>query len=184
MMETSSASSSGVVSGSAPLAGSGSAPLATPAGSGPATWAMGALFERLAGASDTAGELAVSVVTQPPGAASPLHVHTREAEAWYLLGGAMTYLAGDKLFHLAEGDFIYLPRDVPHAFRATGPSPVRFLAITLPGGLMDLYDELGVPTGERRLPDGGVSGEDVARWNELGARYGLRIVGPPIPPAP
>jgi mannose-6-phosphate isomerase-like protein (cupin superfamily) len=144
---------------------------------------MGALFEHLAGAGDTAGELAVSLVTQPPGSASPLHVHTREAEAWFLLEGAMTYVAGGQLFHLAAGDFIYLPRDVPHAFRVPGTSPARFLGLALPGGLMDLYDQVGVPADERRLPDRGVSAEDVARWNELGPRYGLRIVGPPIPPA-
>src|SRR4051794_6723967 len=159
-------------------------PLARAAGAGPATWSMGALFERLAGADDTGGELAVSVVTQPPGAASPLHVHTREAEAWYVLDGTMTYVAGDRTFHLGAGDFIYLPRNVPHAFRITGTVPSRFLALTLPGALMGLYDEVGVPAGERRLPDGGVSPQDVARWNELGARYGLRVVGPPIPPGP
>jgi quercetin dioxygenase-like cupin family protein len=150
--------------------------------SGAAVWAMGALFENLVGASDTAGELAVSVVTQPPGAASPLHVHTRESEAWYLLTGTMTYVAGGQTFHLAEGDFIYLPRDVPHAFRVTGRSPARFLALSLPGALMELYDKLGVPAPERRLPDGGVSAQEVARWNELGSQYGLRVVGAPISP--
>jgi len=162
----------------------GAAPLAVAAGSGAATWAMGALFERLVGTGDTAGELAASLVTQPPGAGSPLHVHTREAEAWYLLEGTMTYVAGAETFHLGAGDFIYLPRNVPHAFRVTGASPVRFLGLTLPGMVMDLYDEVGVPAGERRLPDGGVSAADVARWIEVGARYGLRVVGPPMPAVP
>ena len=123
------------------------------AGTGPATWAMGMLFERLAGAEETAGLLGASVVTKPPGQASPLHVHTREAEAWFLLQGA------------------------------TGTVPVRFLALTLPGGLLDIYDEAGVPAAERRLPDAGVSDAHVARWLELAPRYGLRVVGPPIPEA-
>jgi hypothetical protein len=70
---------------------------------------------------------------------------------------------------------------VPHAFRTTGTAPVRFLALALPGGLLGIYDEVGVPAAERRLPDAGVSAEDVARWLELGPRYGLRVVGPPIP---
>lgn len=155
--------------------------VARAAGTGAATWAMGMLLERLVGAGETGGQLGASVVTQPPGLASPLHVHTREAEAWYLLEGAMTYRAGTRLVRLAPGDFIYLPRQVPHAFRTTGSVPVRFLALTLPGRLLDIYDEVGTPAQERRLPDGGVSGADVARWNELGPRYGLRVVGPPIP---
>jgi mannose-6-phosphate isomerase-like protein (cupin superfamily) len=137
------------------------------AGTGPATWAMGMLFERLAGAEQTAGLLEASVVTQPPGQASPLHVHTREAEAWFLLQGAMTYRAGERLIRMTAGDFIYLPREVPHAFRTTGVVPVRFLALTLPGGLLDIYDEVGIPAAERRLPDAGVSDTDIARWLEL-----------------
>jgi len=54
-------------------------------GAGPATWVMGGLFERLAAGDETDGVLGVSVVTQPPGTATPLHVHTHEAEAFYLL---------------------------------------------------------------------------------------------------
>lgn len=149
----------------------------------PATWAMGMLFERLAGAEDTLGLLSASVVTQPPGQASPLHVHTREAEAWFLLDGAMTYRAGGRLIRMTAGDFIYLPREVPHAFRTTGPVPARFLALALPGGLLDIYDEVGIPAAERQLPDAGVSDADVARWLELAPRYGIRVVGPPIPEA-
>ena len=32
-------------------------------------------------------------------------------------------------------------------------------------------------------PNAGVSDADVARWLELAPRYGLRVVGPPIPEA-
>jgi quercetin dioxygenase-like cupin family protein len=152
----------------------------TPAGTGPATWAMGSLFERLAGGADTAGALSAAVVTQPPGIATPLHVHTREAEAWFVLDGTLTYRAGGDLVRLAAGDFLYLPRDVPHAFRTTGGAPVRYLALTLPGDLLDLYDEVGRPAGHRGLPDGGVPPEDIGRWLELGPRYGLQVVGPPL----
>jgi hypothetical protein len=52
-----------------------------------------------------------------------------------------------------------------------------------PPRLLDIYDEVGIPATERRLPDAGVSDADVARWLELGPRYGLRVVGPPIPEA-
>ena len=153
--------------------------VARAAGTGAASWSMGGLFETLVSGTETGGQLAVSVVTQPPGIATPLHVHTREAEAWYLLEGTMIYQAGDQRVELAPGDFIYMPRDVPHAFRTT--SAVRYIGLTLPGELMDLYDEVGSPALERRLPDGGVTGNDVARWLAAAPRYGLSIVGPPIP---
>ena len=154
-----------------------------PAGTGPTTWAMGSLFERLVGADQTEGLLGLSLVTQPPGVATPLHRHTREAEAFYLLEGTMTYRAGDEIFELSQGSFIYLPKGLPHAFRVTGESPVRFLGLTTPGHLLDLYDEVGVPAEERRLPgeDGLPMDVEIARWNEVGPRYGLEVVGPPIP---
>jgi quercetin dioxygenase-like cupin family protein len=151
------------------------------AGQGPATWAMGSLFERLVTGGQTGGSLDVAVVTQPPGLATPTHVHTREAEAWFVLAGTLTYRAGDRLADLAAGDFIYLPRGVPHAFRITGDRPARCLTLALPGPLLDLYDQVGAPAAERRLPDGGISPADITRWLELAPAYGLQIVGPPIP---
>ncbi|HEU4426081.1 MAG TPA: cupin domain-containing protein [Pilimelia sp.] len=152
-------------------------------GEGPATWAMASLFERLASGDETDGAFGLSLVTQPPGVATPLHVHTQEAEAFYLLDGTLTYQAGEDLYKLVAGSFIYLPRGVPHAFRVTGTTTARFLGLVVPGGLLRLYDEVGLPARERRLPgaDGLSFDEEVKRWNEIGPRYGLRVVGPPIP---
>jgi quercetin dioxygenase-like cupin family protein len=153
------------------------------AGAGPGTWAMQSLFEHLVSAEQSDGRLGMSLVTQPPGVATPLHQHTHEAEALFLLEGRITYRAGDEVFELEDGAFLFLPQALPHAFRIRGDRPARFLALTVPGGLMGLYDEVGVPATEMRLPgdDGRSLDEEVARWNEVGPRYGLEVVGPPIP---
>jgi quercetin dioxygenase-like cupin family protein len=153
------------------------------AGQGPATWALGSLFERLASPGETAGSLGVSLVTQPPGTATPIHVHTLEDEAFYLLDGTMTYSADGQLHRLGAGSFIFLPRGLPHGFRVTGNGPVRFLAVTMPGTLMSLYDEVGRAAGRHELPppDQDLLMADVHRWLEAAPRYGLRVVGPPLP---
>lgn len=154
------------------------------AGEGPGTWAMGSLFEHLAGAADTGGAYGVSIVTQPPGIATPLHRHTREAEAFYVLDGRLDYRAGDETYELTSGSFIHLPLGIPHAFRIRGDTPARILAITAPAGLLDLYDEVGVPAAHLHIPGEGEGlpmAEEIARWNEVGPRYGLEVVGPPIP---
>ena len=70
---------------------------------------MGSLFERLASGAETAGAFGMSLITQPPGIAPPPHLHTREAEAFYVLDGTLIYQAGEELHHLAAGSFIYLP---------------------------------------------------------------------------
>lgn len=152
-------------------------------GQGPATWALGSLFEHLLGAEHTDGSLGVSLVTQPPGTATPLHVHTREAEAFFVLEGHITYRAGEQLYELREGCFIYLPTDLPHAFRVRGSTAARYLAVTTPAGLMSLYDEVGIPAPQHRIPggDGPPMQEQVPAWLQAAPRYGLQILGPPIP---
>ena len=49
---------------------------------------------------------------------------------------------------------------------------------------MDLYDEVGIPAAERRIPgpDGQPMDVEIARWNVVGPRYGLEVLGPPLPP--
>ncbi|MBD3781527.1 MAG: cupin domain-containing protein [Micrococcales bacterium] len=155
------------------------------AGDGPGTWAMGSLFEHLVTASQTDGLLGVSLVTQPVGTATPFHRHTHEAEAFYVLEGRVRYRAGEEVFELDPGSFVHLPRALPHAFRIVGDAPARFLALTTPGGLMDLYDEVGVPASSMHVPgpgEGRTIEDEIARWNEVGPRFGLEVVGPPIPP--
>ncbi|KQV65721.1 hypothetical protein ASC64_12460 [Nocardioides sp. Root122] len=151
-----------------------------------ATWAMGSLFEHLLLPEESGGRLAVATVTQPPGIATPLHRHTREAEAFFVLAGEMTYRAGEEDFELTPGCFMYLPQGIPHAFRVHGDVPVHYLALTEPGHLLGLYDEVGVPAGALRVPgegEGRSMEEEIARWNGVGPRYGLEVVGPPIPEA-
>ena len=151
---------------------------------GPRTWAMGSLFEHLVSAEQTGGALGMSLVTQPPGIATPFHRHTREAEALFVLDGLIEYRAGDETFELTDGSFLYLPLGVPHAFRIRGEAPARFVALTAPGGLMGLYDEVGVPAAGLHVPQEGEGlsmADEIARWNEVGPRYGLEVVGPPIP---
>ncbi len=145
-----------------------------------AVWSMGSMHERLLTASDSGGAMGLSIVTQPPGTATPLHVHHREAEAFYLLEGSMIYRAGDDVFRLESGDFIFLPVDIPHAFRIIGSVAARFLALAAPGAILDLYEEVGRPAEERRLP-GAPSPEEIACWLEAAGRYGIEVLGPPLP---
>jgi quercetin dioxygenase-like cupin family protein len=150
---------------------------------GRGTWAMGSLFEHLLESPPGSSRVGVALVTQPPGIATPLHRHSRECEAFYLLDGQMTYRAGTQDHELYAGCFIYLPAGVPHAFRIRGDRPARFLAIVDPGGLLHLYDEVGLPASELRLPavDAQPIDVEIPKWNQVSPRYGLTVVGPPIP---
>jgi quercetin dioxygenase-like cupin family protein len=154
------------------------------AGEGPGIWAMGSLFEHLVSAGDTGGALGMSLVVQPPGIATPLHRHTREAEALFVMQGRIEYRAGEETHDLTDGSFLYLSLGLPHAFRIRGTEPARFLALTAPGGLMGLYDEVGVPAARMGLPgegEGLSTEEEIGHWNQVAPRYGLEVLGPPLP---
>lgn len=152
-------------------------------GTGRGTWAMASLFEHLLEPPAGTRGLGVALVTQPPGLATPVHRHDRESESFYLLGGRMTYRAGDEEYELYAGCFIHLPAGIPHGFRIRGDEPARFLAVVDPGHLLHLYDEVGIPAREHRLPgaDGQSLEVEIPKWNSVSPRYGLTVVGPPIP---
>ena len=71
------------------------------------------------------------------------------------------------------------PARVPDPWRL----PAKFLALTTPAGLLHLYDEVGVPAAERRLPgpDGLTPEVEIPKWVEAAPRFGMSVVGPPIP---
>jgi glyoxylate utilization-related uncharacterized protein len=94
------------------------------------------------------------------------------------------YRAGEETHELTQGSFLFLPLGVPHAFRIRGTAPARFVSLTTPGGLMGLYDEVGVPAAGMHVPgegEGRSMAEEIGRWNEVGPRFGLEVVGPPLP---
>jgi quercetin dioxygenase-like cupin family protein len=156
-------------------------PVHRSAAEGEAFWAMGSLFEMKLRGEDTAGELGIMVVTQPPGVATPLHSHGKESEVFYVLDGTLTYEAGGTVHELEKGSTMWLPQGVPHRFRITGDQPARVLALVVPAGLEDLYASVGRVAEELRVPDAYPPDEELARWRELGPRMGLQVMGPPLP---
>jgi hypothetical protein len=111
-----------------------------------------------------------------PGGGPPLHVHTREDEAFYLLDGELAVTCGDRTFSALPGSFVFLPRGMPHTFRVRGGQPARFLALFAPGGIEGLFIEGGRPaTAPTPPPPTDPPDEDELR--SLAARYGVtRIV--------
>src|SRR5438034_11484266 len=50
----------------------------------------------------------------------PIHTHTREDEALYVLEGAITAYVGDETIEVEAGSFAALPKNVPHGMTVRG----------------------------------------------------------------
>jgi quercetin dioxygenase-like cupin family protein len=63
----------------------------------------------------------------------PIHIHTREDEALYVLEGAITAYVGDEKIEVEAGSYAALPKNVPHGLTVRGDE-VRLLVTLEPAG--------------------------------------------------
>ena len=80
---------------------------------------------------------------------APLHVHSREDEAFYVLEGTITVRCGDEHYEAGAGAFVFLPRGIPHSWDVVGEK-AKLLILTFPAMLEEFLDEFhSVPWEER-----------------------------------
>ena len=143
---------------------------------GDAVWHLGALLTLKADARMTGGAFEMIEELLPPGASPPWHVHHREDESFYVLGGQVTFYWGDQMLQAERGAYVWLPRGVAHTFRIGGTEPARMLEINTPSGLWEFFKEMGEPARERTLaPSPSLDNEKLRR---VAPRYGIDILGP------
>src|SRR5947209_14702954 len=86
----------------------------------------------------------------------PPHIHHGEDEAIYVLEGRLSIGVGDDTFVVGHGDFVFLPRNVPHSITLVSEKSARFLAISTPGGFehfMEDLTEVSVAGHDRSSPE-------------------------------
>ena len=122
------------------------APIALGPDEGEALWAFGTLISVKAASETTDGRVMVTENVGGRGAGSPLHVHHREDEWFYVLEGELTLWVGGRVIAAPAGSFVYAPRDIPHTFTVSSEE-ARFLLVTEPAGLEGMLRALGEPAG-------------------------------------
>jgi quercetin dioxygenase-like cupin family protein len=157
-------------------------PIALGADEGEAIWAFGVLATIKAASETTAGRVAVIEHLAPQGAGSPLHVHHREDEWFYVTEGTLTFWVGGEIIEASAGSFVYGPRDLPHTFLVTSPQ-ARFLLVTEPAGFESFMRAMGEPAAELTVPPPAPPPSDLAPLVAAAAEYGIEILGPPGIPA-
>jgi mannose-6-phosphate isomerase-like protein (cupin superfamily) len=96
----------------------------------------------LADAGSTAGALSVSDGHLPPHSPGPpRHVHTYEDEAIYVVAGVLTVEVGEQRYEAGPESFVWLPRQIPHAFANLSDEPTWTLGIVTPAGFEGMFGE-------------------------------------------
>jgi quercetin dioxygenase-like cupin family protein len=117
------------------------------------------LITLIATAEQTNGQFGMIDFVIAPGQEPPLHVHDREDELFYVLGGRVEFILDTEVIAHERGGSVFLPRGIPHTFRVRS-AEARLLSLYTPGGFEGYFREA------RGTPDIG-----------LLATYGCRFVG-------
>jgi quercetin dioxygenase-like cupin family protein len=147
---------------------------AVPHGDGEARWWFGQLAVVKATAAGTAGAYTLVEITVGPGYSTPLHVHHREDEAFWMLEGHSTFYVGEETFEAPVGTYLFGPRDVPHRW-AAGPDGARMLYLFAPGGFEDLIEAMSVPAQALTPPPPELAPPE--NFVEIAARFGVELLG-------
>ena len=121
---------------------------------------------------DTNGAFDYFIVQVAPHGGPPLHVHRRQEETVHVRKGKYKIRVGDELFYCKEGDFAYLPSNVPHAFLNLTDEVGEIIVVYTPGGGHHFYEELG-PLSRNGKPDHNIVAE-------LFEKYDMTLLGPPL----
>jgi quercetin dioxygenase-like cupin family protein len=147
-------------------------------GEGEHLWAFGGLATIKADGDGTDGRVMVTEQLAPRGAGSPLHIHHREDEWFYVLDGELTFWVGGRTIVAPGGAFVYGPRDVPHTF-VVSSEEARFLLVTAEAGFEGFMRDAGEPAQRVEIPPPPAEAPDIEAMTRVAASYGIDIIGPP-----
>jgi mannose-6-phosphate isomerase-like protein (cupin superfamily) len=114
--------------------------------------------------ADTTGG-AFAIVEEIAPLDTPLHVHEREDEVFYVLEGHHVIEVGDEAFPLGPGGLAFGPRGVPHAQRRLVPRTGRLLTMFSPAGFEGFFRELAEAERAGTIGPGA--------YTEVSKRYGI-----------
>jgi mannose-6-phosphate isomerase-like protein (cupin superfamily) len=110
--------------------------------------------------ADTTGG-AFSIIEEIAPLDTPLHVHEREDELFYVIEGEHVFQVGEREFPAGPGGVVFAPRGVPHAHRRVVPRTGRMLTLASPAGFEGFFRELA-----EAARTGSAGPEDYARVSE------------------
>jgi quercetin dioxygenase-like cupin family protein len=146
-----------------------------------AIWFLDALSQVRLSGEQTGGAFSVRDNLGRRGHASPVHVHDRDDETFFVLDGELRVLVGQEEHAVGPGTVAVLPRRLRHAY-VVSSATARFLTLHTPSGFEQFAAEVGQPAQALALPPGPAEQPDLAALTRAAARHGITILAPPPQP--
>ena len=72
------------------------------------------------------------VTVEPKPGDEKIVLHSHEGQEFnYMVSGSMQFYIGEAVLELNEGDSVYFDSGVPHAMKAVGSQPAKFIAVVI-----------------------------------------------------
>lgn len=136
---------------------------------------VGDVYRFLAVSEDTVGGYALWHATVPPGGGPPLHSHANEDEAFYVLGGTVTFHSDGATRRIGPGGFVHAPSGTRHRFANETDAPATMLIFIAPGGLEKMLEAVGRVWHDDASPSGPPDRREIERLAELAPKYGIEL---------
>jgi quercetin dioxygenase-like cupin family protein len=138
-------------------------PIVVPAGSGTVREFLGVTHKLTR--DQTGGAYYLFESLFDPESGNRLHMHRYEDEVVYVLEGAIEIRLGKQKLQAEAGGVAHLPKNIPHALYNPLKTPLRILAMAIPGGMEAFFDELTAA-----VKDGAI---DAAVHRKISLKYGI-----------
>ena len=143
------------------------------------TWYKGILVSQLAAGDSTGGAFDLVESKMRKGTEPPPHIHDREDELFYILGGKMKVFADGKAMTVSAGESVFLPKNVPHAYLIESDE-CHVLALMTPGGFMNAINKMNAPARFMQIPSDmeTYATSDLTATMAVFIKYGVRMLSP------
>lgn len=137
--------------------------------------AVGDRYRFLVESAETGGTYAMWHATISPGGGPPLHTHSREDEAFYILNGEIQFEANGNKWIGTPGSFVNLPSGSRHRFGNQTDQDAEVLILVAPAGLEAMLRETGTLLTDITRPIRAAGADEKKRLVEIAPAYGIEL---------
>ena len=138
----------------------------------PITLFEGDTFYTKVATNDSDGDTFVFESTRIKEGGPSFHLHYDQDEFWYIVKGRFLFKIGEERFTAKEGDTVFGPRMIPHAFAKVDEGEAKLLMFFQPAGKMEAMF--------KKISEGITKNMTEEEQDKFRYEHGIKRVGPAL----